>query len=174
MRLIIIISLLVLLSGCSVIDMKQYSSNQPPLDLFSYFQGETKGWGIVQDRKGRLTRQFVVDIKGTVSSDGKLTLVEDFNWNDGEKSTRTWILSKVNLHSYTGRAEDVINVASGTLYGNVLNWQYQLNLKVDDTTWKIKFDDWMFLVSDNLLLNKAILSKFGLKVGEVTIVFEKK
>jgi hypothetical protein len=55
----------------------------------------------------------------------------------------------------------------------VLNWKYLLNLKVDDTTWKIRFDDWMFLVSDNLLLNKATMSKFGFKVGEVTIVFQK-
>lgn len=48
-----------------------------------------------------------------------------------------------------------------------------LNLQVDDTTWKITFDDWMFLVSEDLLLNKAIMTKFGFKVGEVTIVFQK-
>ena len=143
------------------------------LDLFSFFQGQTKGWGIVQDRKGNLTRQFTVDIRGTVNSDGSLTLVEDFDWSDGEKSNRTWILKKLDAHSYTGTAEDVVNSSSGTLYGNVLNWQYKLNLKLDDTTWKIKFDDWMFLLGENLLLNKATMSKFGLKVGEVTIVFQK-
>jgi len=55
----------------------------------------------------------------------------------------------------------------------VLNWQYLLNLKVDDSTWKIKFDDWMFLVTDQVLINKARMSKFGLTVGEVTIVFQK-
>jgi hypothetical protein len=166
------LSIFALLTGCSAIDIKQYSSNQPALDLYSFFHGQTKGWGIVQDRKGRLTRQFLVAITGTVDRDGSLTLVENFDWSDGEKSQRTWILTRVDEHSYTGRADDVINSASGTLYGNVLNWQYVLNLKLDGTVWKISFDDWMFLVDDSLLLNKATMSKFGFKVGEITIVFQ--
>lgn len=173
MRLLMAIFLAALLAGCSAIDMKQYSANQPALDLYSFFQGQTRGWGIVQDRKGQLTRQFTVAITGTVNSDGSLTLAENFDWSDGEQSQRTWILARLNAHSYTGRAEDVIDSASGTLYGNVLNWQYVLNLKVDDTLWKITFDDWMFLVDDDLLLNKATMSKFGFKVGEITIVFQK-
>lgn len=158
--------------GCSAIDMKQYSSNSPQLDLYSYFIGETTGWGIVQDRKGVLTRQFVVHINGTVSQNGDLVLEERFDWIDGEKSTRTWVLQKSDPHSFTGSAEDVSNSATGTLYGNVLNWTYQLLLEVDSTTWKIRFDDWMFLVSENLLLNKATMTKFGFKVGEITIVFD--
>ncbi len=174
MRLLIIIALCAVLAGCSAIDMKQYSANQPALDLYSFFQGQTKGWGIVQDRKGRLTRQFTVAITGTVNSDGSLILAENFDWSDGEKSTRTWILDRLDNHSYAGRAEDVVNSASGTLYGNVLNWQYVLNLKVDDTAWKITFDDWMFLVDDKILLNKATMSKFGFTVGEITIVFQKR
>jgi hypothetical protein len=174
MRILITsVLLFILLTGCSAIDMTQYSANKPELDLYSYFQGKTTGWGIVQDRKGTLTRQFVVHIDGTVDSEGKLTLVEDFDWSDGEKTSRTWVLAKLEEHKYTGKAEDVIDSADGTLYGNVLNWQYVLNLQVDDTTWKIKFDDWMFLVSEDLLLNKAIMTKFGFKVGEVTIVFQK-
>ena len=67
-----------------------------------------------------------------------------------------------------GTAEDVASPADGIAYGNVLNWQYTVNLKVDDTTWKIKFDDWMFIVTDQILINKAKMSKFGLTVGEVT------
>lgn len=173
MKTLLTVILLTLLTGCSAVDIKQYSSNNPQLDLFSYFTGHTRGWGIVQDRKGSLTRQFTVDIEGTVSDDGKLTLYEEFIYNDGEESTRTWIISKTADHSYTGTAEDILKPADGLIYGNVLNWQYQMNIEVDDTSWKIKFDDWMFLVSDEVLLNKATMSKFGLKVGEVTIVFQK-
>ena len=46
--------------------MKQYGNNEPPLDIFDYFQGTTTGWGIVQDRNGNLTRQFKVTIKGSI------------------------------------------------------------------------------------------------------------
>lgn len=173
MKNIFILIVLMLLTSCSAVDMKQYNSNTPKLDLFNYFTGQTQGWGIVQDRKGTLTRQFTVDISGTINSDGKLNLHEKFDWSDGEQSTRTWIIGKTDNHTYNGTAEDVLKAANGKLYGNVLNWKYQLNLKVDDTHWKITFDDWMYLVSDKILLNKATMTKFGFKVGEVTIVFQK-
>jgi hypothetical protein len=173
MKYIITLFVLIFLTSCSAVDMKQYGANSPKLDLFNYFIGETKGYGIVQDRKGTLTRQFTVDITGTIQADGSLKLYEEFDWSDGEKSTRTWIITKNDVHLYSGTAEDVASPADGIAYGNVLNWQYLLNLKVDDTTWKIKFDDWMFLVTDQVMINKAKMSKFGLTVGEVTIVFQK-
>lgn len=170
---VILILILVSLTGCSGVDIEQYRENSPRLDLFNYFTGKTKGYGIVQDRSGTLTRQFVVDITGTVDSNGRLTLFEEFDWNDGEESTRTWLLTQNGEHNLSGEAADVVDTAAGLLYGNVLNWRYQLNLKVDDSTWKINFDDWMFLVTDEILINKATMSKFGFTVGEVTIVFQK-
>ena len=173
MRLLLTLLILVLVTGCSTIDMKRYSTNEPQLDLFEYFSGSTMGWGIVQDRKGELIRQFVVEITGEVTEDGQLVLREKFDWRNGEQTRRTWILSQQDNHSFTGTAEDVIDRADGVLYGNVLNWQYQLMLEVEDSSWKIKFDDWMFKVSEDTLINKATMSKLGFKVGEITIVFRK-
>jgi hypothetical protein len=163
----------VLLSGCSAIDIERYDANTPKLDFNQFFSGQTKGWGIVQDRKGILTRQFTVDIDGRVGSDGSLTLDEFFNWSDGEKSRRTWIINKTGEHQFTGNAGDVHGSAEGAVFGNVLNWRYYLDIEVDGTSWTIKFDDWMFLVDEEILINKASMHKFGLKVGEVTIVFMK-
>ncbi len=168
-----ILLMLTLMTSCSAVDIKQYGSNNPELDLFDYFGGATKGYGIVQDRNGKLTRQFTVDITGTIQTDGNLKLYEKFDWSDGEKSTKTWIISQNGSHFYSGIAEDVVGPADGTSYGNVLNWDYMLNVKVDDSTWKIRFDDWMFLVTEQVLINRAKMSKFGLTVGEVTIVFQK-
>ena len=173
MRLVLVALVLTLLTGCSAVDMKQYSANDPRLDLYDYFSGSTKGWGIVQDRKGTLIRQFVVEIMGEITDGGQLVLTETFDWSDGEQSNRTWILSQQDQHRYTGTAEDVVGSAEGILYGNVLNWQYQLNLVLDDTSWEITFDDWMFLQPDGVLLNRAEMSKFGFKLGEVIISFKK-
>lgn len=173
MKYILILFLLVFVNGCSAVDIQQYRENSPQLNLFDYFVGETKGYGIVQDRKGRLTRQFTVDITGTIDPGGDLQLHEKFDWSDGEKTTRTWEISKNGEHLFTGIAGDAVKPAAGQAYGNVLNWQYQLNLEVDDRTWKITFDDWMFLVTEQVLINKAKMKKFGLTVGEVTIVFNK-
>jgi len=164
---------LFVLSGCSGINFNQYSNNTPRLDVFEYFNGATKGWGIVQARKGVLLRQFVVDIVGEVNGEGQLVLTEHFDWSDGENSTRVWVLAKQDAHNVTGTAADVLDSAAGLMYGNVLNWKYQMNLEVDERIWKVSFDDWMFKVSEDMVINRASISKFGFDIGEVTIVFRK-
>lgn len=172
-RLLLLAILLAAMTGCSTKDVGQYAGNTPQLDLFSYFQGETKGWGIVQDRSGRLTRQFVVTIEGTIDSTGQLTLFEQFHWHDGEQSTRTWVIRSPSHHLYEGEAGDVTGTAFGQAAGNALNWKYVLLLEVDDRKWEVDLDDWMFLQPDNVLINRTQLSKFGFRLGDVTIAFMK-
>jgi hypothetical protein len=38
----------------------------------------------------------------------------------------------------------------------------------------VRFDDWMYLMTDKVMLNKATMSKFGVKLGEVTLSFTKR
>lgn len=173
MKNIVLVIFVFITAGCSAVDITAYRDQRPELDLFRYFEGDTRGWGIVQDRKGTLLRHFVVDIKGRVTDQGQLILNEDFVWSDGEESTRIWVLDRHSTHTFTGTADDVVGDAAGVSYGNVLNWRYRLNLRVDDSTWKITFDDWMFQVDEKVLINRATMSKFGVTVGEVTIAFRK-
>ncbi|MAK55160.1 MAG: hypothetical protein CML17_04875, partial [Pusillimonas sp.] len=35
-------------------------------------------------------------------------------------------------------------------------------------------DDWMFLMNDKVMLNRATMSKFGIRLGEVTLSFHKR
>jgi hypothetical protein len=45
---------------------------------------------------------------------------------------------------------------------------------VDGKVYEVHFDDWMYLMDDKLMLNKAAMSKFGIHLGEVTLSFYKK
>ena len=162
-----------LLSGCQSIDVSAYRQLEPRFDLYSYFQGKTWGRGLVFDRSGRMTRQFIVAIDGTISSSGELTLDEAFRWNDGEKSTRIWTIQRDTEGKYSGSAGDVVGMAQGKGDGNSFNWHYTLTVVVDGTSWNLSMNDWMFLQEGNILFNRAIMSKFGFKVGEVFIVFSK-
>jgi hypothetical protein len=38
----------------------------------------------------------------------------------------------------------------------------------------MNFDDWMFLVDDRVMLNRAAMSKFGISFGEVSLSFTKR
>lgn len=150
-----------------------YKKFEPTFNLFNYFEGNTKGWGMFQDRKGSLKRHFVVDIKGTINANGDLVLEEDFVWNDGEKSRRVWTITETEPNHYTGTAPDVVGKASGQSAGNAFNWVYDLNLPVGDKTYKVHFNDWLFLQPDGIVLNRAKMSKFGFGLGEVFISFKK-
>ncbi len=158
------------ISGCNAMKPEDFAGREPTLLIEDYFAGRAKAWGIFQDRFGQLRRQFEVDIEGTW--DGTtLTLVEDFAYDDGETERRVWRIEKLDEHAYRGRADGVIGVAEGRAYGNALNWTYRFALKVGDNTWTVTFDDWLFLQSDGVLINRADVTKFGITLGEVTLVF---
>jgi len=164
---------LLLVCGCSTANVAQYSKNEPKLDMVDYFTGNVRGWGVVLNRSGELASRFTVDIKGTPDGKGNLVMDEDFFWSNGEKTKRIWTISRKGKHGYSGTAGDVIGKATGEAHGNVLNWTYLLALKLEGSTWKIRFDDWMWLQPDGILLNKAEMKKFGLHVGQVIIAFQK-
>ena len=48
-----------------------------------------------------------------------------------------------------------------------------MDLKVGDSTLRVHFDDWMFLQPDNVLINRARVSKWGVELGRVTLFFSK-
>jgi hypothetical protein len=151
---------------------QDFANSEPRLVVEDYFAGRTRAWGLFEDRFGNLRRQFVVEIDGRW--DGReLVLDEHFTYADGERDRRIWRIVKTDEHTYEGRADDVVGTASGVAYGNALNWQYDLDLKVGEKTWRVRFDDWMFLQSDGVLLNRARVTKFGLDIGEVTLVFQR-
>ena len=54
-----------------------------------------------------------------------------------------------------------------------MNWQYTMNVKVDDSSYAIDFDDWMFLMDDGKLVNRNYFHKFGFNVGELTLFMQK-
>lgn len=164
--------LMMQLSGCSA-EITEYRQQQPTLDIFQYFQGETQAWGMVQDRSGKQLRRFHVDINGDVVGD-TLTLNERFVYDDGEKQQRVWHIRKISADRYEGTAGDIEGVAKGQTAGNAFNWHYSMNVKASGRTWLLNFDDWMYLQDANRLFNKTEMKKFGLTVGTVTLFFSRK
>lgn len=162
----------VFLTGCGAMDIKDFENTTPRLVLEEYFVGKTRAWGIFEDRFGTLRRQFTVDIDGKWNG-RTLVLDEHFAYRDGERDRRVWTIEKIDENHYQGRADDVIGVARGDAMGNALNWRYDMNLKVGGTTLRVHFDDWMFLQADNVLVNRARVTKWGIELGQVTLFFSK-
>ena len=163
---------ILILTGCNSMKPQDFKESEPKLTLFDYFKGKTSAWGIFEDRFGNVRRQFQVEIEGRINGN-EMTLDERFHYNDGEKDQRIWRIRKTGDQTFVGEADDVIGIAKGEVQGNALNWTYDLNLKVGDSSYKVHFDDWMFLQSDGVMINRARLSKWGFDIGEVTLFFMK-
>ena len=166
--------IILLFTGCSQTDMKEFQNNTPKLDLFKFFTGETIAYGIFEDRFGNLKRQFRVNINGKIDNQ-ILTLDEDFLYDDGEQAKRIWkIEKKIDNNQkiiYEGQADDVEGKASGSISGNALNWSYDIYLNIKGSDIKVHFNDWIYKQSKDLAINRAYVSKFGINIGSVTLVF---
>ncbi len=142
------------------------------LQIERFLDGRSKLTGLFQDRFGALRRQFEAEALGTW--DGKtLTLVEDFVYDDGQTEQRTWHIDKVGENRYQGTANGVIGTAEGETKGRVFTWRYRFALPVGGRIWKVRFNDWMFLQNDEVLINRAEVTRFGIRIGQLVCVFQK-
>lgn len=160
-------------TGCaSSSSLEQFEAAPRQLVLEEYFAGETTAYGLFEDRFGKVRRQFKVDITGEVEGN-RLTLTEKFVYDDGERDTRVWEIDILGNGQYRGTAGDVPVPAEGQVSGNAFNWKYKVDLKVGDSVWNVGFNDWMFLMEDDVLINRAYVTRYGIEIGQVTIAFRK-
>ena len=151
---------------------EDFKGTKPIINIEKYFEGPVKAWGLLQDRKGKVTRQFRADMFGKFQNN-ILTLEEEFFWTDGEKQKRVWKIKKIDEHNYIGTAPDVVGEAKGFSYGSAFKFEYDLMIPIKGKDIKISFDDWIFKQDDKIAINRATLKKFGFKVGELTVFFKK-
>ena len=161
------------LGGCASHNIAQYANEQPTLDLQQYFNGTLDAYGVFTDRSGAVVKRFTVLMQCTWTGDQGV-LDEQFSYSDGTKQTRIWRLTKTGNGRFVGRADDVVGEAQGESRGNAFHWTYTLRLPVDNSVYDVQFDDWMYLMTDKVMLNKATMSKFGVRLGEVTLSFTKR
>ena len=162
------------LTACGSVEVTQYAQEKPTLELSSFFTGTIDAWGIFQKRNGEVARRFTVEIHASWVGPDEGTLDEHFTYSDGEKQRRVWTLKRQVDGTWQGTAEDVVGIATGKVSGNALRWKYVLRLPVDGKEYLVNFDDWMWQMDDQSMMNRSTMSKFGVDLGEVTLFFRKR
>ena len=170
------------LSACSQQKLTDFDKTEPEFSLIDFFEGDSLAYGIFEDRFGTLQRRFKVNISGQKTQEeiagksiSKIILTEDFLYEDGEQQQRIWTISKDVLDDgieyYRGSAGDVIGTAEGGALGSAFFWQYDVDLNISENNLRVRFSDWIYQMDDYIAINKATVSKFGIEIGVVTIVF---
>ena len=153
-------------------DSESYKNQKPVFVLEEFFNGKTTAWGIVQNRSGTVVQRFTVNIDGSVEGN-TLTLDETFDYSLGEGvTTRVWVIERGDDGTYTGSAGDILSGA-GQSYGNAFNWNYEMDLPVGEKKYRVRFNDWIWALDENTIMNRAYIKKFGLTFAEVTLFMQR-
>jgi hypothetical protein len=160
------------LAGCAGPQLADYAPQRPMFDFKTYFSGKLIAHGMASDRGGMVQRRFVVTMDCIwVGNEG--TLDEHFVYDDGEKQQRIWRVRLLPDGTIAGTADDVVGEARGASAGAAFRWKYTLKLPVRGNVYEVQFDDWIHLIDERTALNKAVISKFGIRVGDVLLSFTK-
>ena len=171
-RALLIAACGVLLGACSTVSVEDYADNRPQLVAEQFFNGQLVAHGVVKDRGGKVIRYFSASIDASWK-DGVGTLDERFVFDDGERQTRVWTLKPSGDNHYIATAGDVIGDGRMEIAGNSLFLDYVLRIPYDGDTLDLRIDDRMYLVSERVLLNESIMTKFGFEVGRLLLVIQK-
>lgn len=161
-----------LLSACSQVAPSVYDNETPKLVLKDFLEGRLQGRGIYQDRTGKVTHRFRIDM--TANWEGNVcTFIEDFVYSDGRKEQRRWTLTEVSPGRFTALANDSAGPGSGEAHGNTLHWIYPLRLTTEYGEQDVTFDYWMYRLDETTMMNRFTVEKFGITLGNGSVLFEK-
>lgn len=163
------------LTGCAGPGLDDYSDMEPGLTPQEFFTGELSARGVVKNWSGEVIRTFDADISASWDDQGVGTLNEVFRFNDGEVQTRVWTLTPNDDGSLHADAGDVVEPGTMRWQGNAINMEYLLRVAYgdEDDTIDLSMDDWMYLITPDILINETTMTKWGLEVGEIVLVIQK-
>ncbi len=115
-------------------------------------------------------RPFTARLNGTLDGD-VFVLVEDFEFDDGERDRKTWRLRRVADGRYVGTREDVVGEAVAFQDGLAFRLEYDVRLPGADGRpgRKVRFRD-VLVRTEQGVLNRATVGLFGLRVARVELL----
>ena len=149
-----------------------YSREGPLLNFRHYLEGPLTASGVFIGLSGHVQRRFTMEMDGRWSG-GQGRIEERIRYDDGEAGERLWEMYVGEDGSLTATAGDILGVAKGSQSGNAAAMRYRMLVPRKAGQTVVAIEDWFYLVDDGTLINRARMSKFGLKVGEIVACFRK-
>lgn len=168
-RTLLTLGLCTFLSGCSSMQVDDFTGTTPEFVPQDYFNGTMTAYGMVKDRNGKITRRFTGKLVGSWDEKGIGTLDEHFIYDDGEKQHRVWTLRPTEGKNFIGTAGDIVGDAQMIANGNTVMIDYTMRVPYKGGTLDVDVRDWLHLQEDGVILNHSKMKKFGFEVGELVI-----
>lgn len=143
-----------------------YTGTTPAFDMKTHLSGPILSEGLVYGPTGKMTNSFVAKMEGDWNGDTG-TLREEFTYSNGSTQSRLWTLKLGADNSFTATADDIIGEARGTVSGSTITMKYTIVLPEAAGGHRLNVTDWLYLTEDGVIMNRAELRKFGVKVAEL-------
>ena len=147
-----------------------------PLTLVGAFAGRSTGTGLFRVWLTGDERRFTARLNGTVTGAAgarRLTVVEDFIYDDGDENTLTWVFDEVGPGRWTGRREDTVGLAEVVEENGVIRLTYTADFVSPTGTTRLGFSDVIYDAGAGRIINDAIVTRWGLPVAKVQFVIER-
>lgn len=141
-------------------------------ELTSFLEGRTFAWGLFEDRFGRVRRRFTVEMVGRWH-ERVFYLDERFTYDDGTRDSRVWRVQPSGQSRFTATCADCVGVARGEYREDAIYMAYTFRLKLEGRELHVAFDDRIYRVGDNIAVNRATMRKWGVRLGEVSLFFQR-
>lgn len=141
-------------------------ATRAPLTLDQAFVGDFTGAGVFRVFLTGDERRFRAVLRGRLQGD-RLTVVEDFFYDDGDENRLTWVFDRAGPGRWTGQREDTVGTAN--VFEDVdgtIRLSYLADFSSPAGVTRLAFEDVLYL-QDGRLINDAIVSRWGLPVGAV-------
>ncbi len=137
-----------------------------PLSLAGTFQGRLTGAGAFRVPLLGLERRFAVVMNGTLR-DNRLSLIEDFRWDDGRVERLTWVFDRTGDGTWAGRREDTVGPARVVEDGRTIRLAYLADVRSSGRVTRLGFEDVIYSPRPGAVVIDAIVTRLGVPVGTV-------
>jgi hypothetical protein len=160
---------LLALSGCALAPGLPNDTGPDAFIIERDLAGETVARGQFSAING-VKRAFTAYMTGTLAGD-QFTLAERFEYDDGEKDQKTWVLTRQPSGEWSGVREDVVGTARGWQDGKAFRLAYDVVLPNEDGSpgMQVYFQDVMVKRADGVVLNNASVGYWGFSVAGVEL-----
>ena len=137
-----------------------------PITLERAFVGRAVGAGVFRVDLTGAERRFRAKLDGRLRGD-RLTVVEDFFYDDGEENRLTWVFDRAGPGRWTGRREDTVGLAQVVENGTDIRLSYDADFVSEGAVTRLGFEDVIYFGPDGRVINDAIVTRWGLPVARV-------
>lgn len=138
-----------------------------------FFTGDIEAVGGFFSIFGKLKN--IVKVEFDPKWEGNVCILkEKITLENNKVSHREWRIIKSEDGRYEATAEDIVGKAKAVANEDSINWKYKLKYPVKNKSITFSFDDKMYFMNDDSLLNRAKMKKFGVPLGELILFYRKK